>query len=201
MYVKVCSWSLRVILCASRICTPARVRASDLGRKTYACAIHVICNTILCTWFLYIEEFLILACPTCPTCQRYILVGLRADTLRDTLSCQVSKFGPCIRYDGWTVKLGMWEVNIENVRFFFIVFFNFLSGLCLDACVIFCLCMCNGSCGLQCVAYVFWMDPKYGWVRSMRSWRCFSIHRYVLCIPSAFDAILIELCVFDMCDM
>ena len=81
------------------------------------CDIRVICNTILCTWFLYIEEFSILPCPTCPTYQSYISVGLSADTLVDTLPCFVSKISVCIRYDGWTAKYGVCETNMNNVRF------------------------------------------------------------------------------------
>ena len=48
----------------------------------------------------YVEEFSILPCPACPTCQRYISVGIRADTFTDTVTCQVSEIKQCIRYDG-----------------------------------------------------------------------------------------------------
>ena len=69
------------------------------------------------TWFLYIEEFSILPCPTCPTYQTYISVGLMHDTFVSALPCHVSEISACIRYDGWTAKRGIWETNIRNVRF------------------------------------------------------------------------------------
>lgn len=94
------------------MCTPTRVRASDLGRT-----MHVTCNTILWMRFSCIEEFSKLPCPTCPPCQTYILVGFICDTFVDTVTCPVSKIRLCIRYDGWITKLGMCEVNIRNVRF------------------------------------------------------------------------------------
>ena len=68
------------------------------------CDIRVISTMMLCSWFLYKKEFSILPCPTCRACQTYILVGLSADTFADTLMCQVSEIGVCIRYDGWCAK-------------------------------------------------------------------------------------------------
>ena len=81
------------------VCTPTRIRASDLEEERY-----VTSHTFSCTWFLRIEEFLILPCPTCPTCQPYILVGIVFDTFGDTVTCPVSKIKQCIRYDGWCAK-------------------------------------------------------------------------------------------------
>ncbi len=86
-------------------------------RMCDVCHLYVISNMFSCTWFLYIEEFSILPCPACLTCQPYISVGLTHDTLCDTVTCRVSKIRLCIRYDGWITKLGMCEVNIRNVRF------------------------------------------------------------------------------------
>ena len=94
-----------------RVCTPTRVRASDLEEQ------RVRYNMISWTWFLYIEEFSILPCPACPTYQSYISVGFIHDTFVSTLPCPVSKIRQCIRYDGWTAKWGIWEMNIRNVRF------------------------------------------------------------------------------------
>ncbi len=163
------------------------------------CAMFVISHMISWLWFPYVEEFSILPCPACPTCRCYISVGLSADTLRDTLACQVSKFGPCIRYDGWTVTLGMWEVNIANVRFSPCSLISYLGCVLTYASCFVCTCVTVLA---VCVCRICVLNgSKYRWVRSMRSWRCFWIHGYVLCIPSAFDVILIELCVFDMCDM
>ena len=50
-------------------------------------------------------------------CQSYILVGIRADTFTDTVTCQVSKIKQCIRYDGYAAYFGMLETNIFHVRF------------------------------------------------------------------------------------
>ena len=83
----------------------------------YACMIRVTSTMVLWLWFPYVEEFSILPCPTCLTCRTYISVGFVRDTFTDTVMCPVSKISVCIRYDGWCAKLGMWEMNIRNVRF------------------------------------------------------------------------------------
>ena len=70
------------------------------GYMCAICRLHVISTMILHTWFLYIEEFSIFPCPTCPMCQSYISVGVVSDTFADTVTCQVSKINACIRYDG-----------------------------------------------------------------------------------------------------
>ena len=78
------------------------------------CGIRVISIMILHVRFLYVEEFLILPCPACPTCRCYISVELSDDTFIDTLSCQVSEISACIRYDGWCA-ISAWWWN-EHIR-------------------------------------------------------------------------------------
>ena len=82
------------------------------------CHSGVISTMILGTRLSCIEEFSKLACPTCLMCQRYILVGLWADTWVGTLACQVSKISVCIRYDGWAAYLSVWQMNMDRVRFY-----------------------------------------------------------------------------------
>ena len=56
----------------------------------------------------------------------------------------------------------MWEVNIANVRFSSCSLISYWDwGLCLDACGMFCLYMCDGSCGL-CASHMC-----FEWIRSM----------------------------------
>ena len=93
-------WNVHVVVCSLWDSYPC-----PLWLSCDMCDIRVISTMMLRTWFLYIEEFSISPCPTCPTYQSYILVGLSADTFVDTIPCQVSKIGACIRYDGWCAKL------------------------------------------------------------------------------------------------
>ena len=91
--------------------------------------IRVTCIVILWTWFPYKEEFSKLPCPACPTCQSYISVGFVADTFVSVLPCQVSKIGICIRYDGWSAYSGIWQTNMDYVRFYRAVIQTYVRAL------------------------------------------------------------------------
>ena len=86
-------------------------------RMCDVCHLYVTSTMILWVRFFYIEEFLILPCPACLTCQSYISVGIRADIFTDTVMCPVSKISVCIRYDGWAAYFGMSKMNMMRVRF------------------------------------------------------------------------------------
>ena len=104
-------------VCYWFLCLVGSIQVVLAMRIRIMCDICVISTMFLHTWFLYIEEFLILPCPTCPPYQSYILVGIRADTFTDTVPCQVSKISVCIRYDGWAAYFGMLGMNMMRVRF------------------------------------------------------------------------------------